>query len=44
MNEILIILVMSIILYLFFFQKRFIPSEHMGNTESHTKDDYNVIN
>jgi hypothetical protein len=43
-QEILIVLLLSIVLYIFFFRQRFITSEHMHNTELHTSDDYNIIN
>jgi hypothetical protein len=41
-NDIIIIVIISILLFLFFNRSRVIPTEHMGNIEVHKNDDYNV--
>jgi hypothetical protein len=42
MKDILIVLIISIIFYFIFFNKNYIQSENMQNTEVHTNNDYNI--
>ena len=41
-SDIIIIVIISILFFLFFNKSRVIPSEHMANIEVHRNDDYNV--
>ena len=43
-NDIIIIVIISILLFLFFTRPRVVSNEHMGNIEVHKNDDYNVHN